>query len=70
MRGSRLTLTTAEIERLDVLLVSMRAASPPGVEHRRSDVFRAVLARGFDVLALELQQRSEPSTPRRRKSKT
>jgi hypothetical protein len=70
MSRARLTLTPAEIDRLDVLLVSMRAVSPPGVEHRRSDVFRAVLARGFDVLAAELQQRSKTSTPSRRRSRT
>jgi hypothetical protein len=63
MSGPRLALTAAEVERLDVLLVRMRAASPIGAEIDRSHALRAVVARGCDALGAELTKREHNPGP-------
>ena len=57
MSRARLALTAAEVERLDVLVVRMRSASPIGATLDRSHALRAVISRGCDVLAAELTAR-------------
>jgi hypothetical protein len=59
----RLTLTAAEVERLDVLLVRMRAASPIGAELDRSHALRAVISRGCDALSAALTKRERNPGP-------
>ena len=50
-------LLAAEVMRADELLVEARRCSPIGAKVTRADILRSALARGFDVLALELAAR-------------
>ena len=63
MSSARLSVTAAEVERLDVLLVRMRAASPIGAVLDRSHALRAVVSRGCDALAAELTAREKNPRP-------
>jgi hypothetical protein len=63
MSAARLALTAAEVERLDVLLVRMRAASPIGAVLDRSHALRAVISRGCDSLGAELTRREHSPGP-------
>lgn len=63
MSSARLALTAAEVERLDVLVVRMRAASPIGTSIERSHALRAVISRGCDALAAELTKRERNPGP-------
>jgi hypothetical protein len=60
---ARLALTAGEVERLDVLLVRMRAASPIGAVLDRSHALRAVISRGCDALGAELTRRERNPGP-------
>lgn len=55
--AARVSLTGADLETLDALVIRMRASVPRGAEIQRKHVFRAVLVRGFDALAGELTAR-------------
>jgi hypothetical protein len=59
----RLALTAGEVERLDVLLVRMRAASPIGAVLDRTHALRAVISRGCDALGAELTKRERNPGP-------
>ncbi len=63
MSGARLTLTAAEVDRFDVPVVRMRAASPTGAELDRSHALRVVISRGCDALAAELTAREKNPEP-------
>ena len=53
----RYSLSTGEAKRVDLLLPLMRRASPLGSRLTATGLVRAALARGFDVLAMELHRR-------------
>lgn len=50
-RADRLCIRGAELERLDALLVRLRAVSPPDVAYDRAYVLGWVLVRGIDDAA-------------------
>jgi hypothetical protein len=55
MSTSRFSLTQQEQTRAEALLVSLKAAAPPGAEITIATVIHAALARGFAALAPELE---------------
>lgn len=61
--AARMSLTGADVETLDALVIRMRACAPRGAEIERKHAFRAVLVRGFDALAGELTAREHNPGP-------
>jgi hypothetical protein len=61
--AARFSVTGADVEHLDALVVRMRASAPRGAEIERQHAFRAVLVRGFAALGAELTAREANPGP-------